>query len=400
MKFLKNYKFTIILLISIVLGSITGIYFEKFSSYISPLGDLFLNMLCTIVVPLVFFTVSSSIANMKSLKKMGKLFKKMFLVFIVTSLIASAVMLISLYIYNPASGVNIELTKGAGEEVNVLSSIVNALSVKDFSEILSKSHMLPLILFAIIFGFAINISEKENKVVSTFLNNSSEAFMKIIKWIMYYAPIGLFAYFAVLTSTYGPEILGSYAKSLIMYFIVSVVYFLVFYTLYVYIGRGKKGIKIFYRNILESVAVSFGTQSSLATLPTNIKAAERMEISEDVRKVTLPVGTALHMEGTSMATILKIFFLLSIFGNGFDTINSVLIALGVAVLSGAVMAGIPGGGLLGEMLIISLYGFPLEAFPIIATIGWIVDAPATTLNACGDLASAMAIDKLIKKRTS
>lgn len=400
MKFLKNYKFTIILLISIVLGSITGIYFEKFSSYISPLGDLFLNMLCTIVVPLVFFTVSSSIANMKSLKKMGKLFKKMFLVFIVTSLIASAVMLISLYIYNPASGVNIELTKGAGEEVNVLSSIVNALSVKDFSEILSKSHMLPLILFAIIFGFAINISEKENKVVSTFLNNSSEAFMKIIKWIMYYAPIGLFAYFAVLTSTYGPEILGSYAKSLIMYFIVSVVYFLVFYTLYVYFGRGKKGIKIFYRNILESVAVSFGTQSSLATLPTNIKAAERMEISEDVRKVTLPVGTALHMEGTSMATILKIFFLLSIFGNGFDTINSVLIALGVAVLSGAVMAGIPGGGLLGEMLIISLYGFPLEAFPIIATIGWIVDAPATTLNACGDLASAMAIDKLIKKRTS
>ncbi len=400
MKFLKNYKFTIILLISIVLGSITGIYFEKFSSYISPLGDLFLNMLCTIVVPLVFFTVSSSIANMKSLKKMGKLFKKMFLVFIVTSLIASAVMLISLYIYNPASGVNIELTKGAGEEVNVLSSIVNALSVKDFSEILSKSHMLPLILFAIIFGFAINISEKENKVVSTFLNNSSEAFMKIIKWIMYYAPIGLFAYFAVLTSTYGPEILGSYAKSLIMYFIVSVVYFLVFYTLYVYIGRGKKGIKIFYRNILESVAVSFGTQSSLATLPTNIKAAERMEISEDVRKVTLPVGTALHMEGTSMATILKIFFLLSIFGNGFDTVNSILIALGVAVLSGAVMAGIPGGGLLGEMLIISLYGFPLEAFPIIATIGWIVDAPATTLNACGDLASAMAIDKLIKKRTS
>lgn len=400
MKFLKNYKFTIILLISIVLGSITGIYFEKFSSYISPLGDLFLNMLCTIVVPLAFFTVSSSIANMKSLKKMGKLFKKMFLVFIVTSLIASAVMLISLYIYNPASGVNIELTKGTGEEVNVLSSIVNALSVKDFSEILSKSHMLPLILFAIIFGFAINVSEKDNKVVSTFLNNSSEAFMKIIKWIMYYAPIGLFAYFAVLTSTYGPEILGSYAKSLIMYFIVSVVYFLVFYTLYVYIGRGKKGIKIFYRNILESVAVSFGTQSSLATLPTNIKAAERMEISEDVRKVTLPVGTALHMEGTSMATILKIFFLLSIFGNGFDTINSVLIALGVAVLSGAVMAGIPGGGLLGEMLIISLYGFPLEAFPIIATIGWIVDAPATTLNACGDLASAMAIDKLIKKRTS
>ena len=102
------------------------------------------------------------------------------------------------------------------------------------------------------------------------------------------------------------------------------------------------------------------------------------------------------MEGSSMAAILKIFFLLSIFGTGFDSIGSIIIALTVAVLSGVVMSGIPGGGLLGEMLIISLYNFPITAFPIIATIGWIVDPPATSINVCGDTASAMLIDKYIK----
>ena len=400
MKFLKNYSFSIILIVSMVLGCLVGVYFEGASTYLKPLGTLFLNMLCTVVVPLVFFTKSSSIANMKSIKKISKILKNMFLVFIVTSLIASVFMLICIYIYNPVKGSNIELVAGTKESVTVLESIVSAFSVSDFNELLSKNHMLPLIVFAIVFGLAVNMTEKENKRITNLLKSISNVFMKIINWIMYYAPIGLFAYFAVLVADYGPEIIGSYAKSLIMYFIVCVLYFLIFYTVYSYIGGGKKGVKRFYKHILSPVLVSFGTQSSLATLPTNLKAAKEIGISEDVRNVTLPVGATIHMEGSSMGAILKIFFLLSIFGTGFDSFGSILIALGVAVLSGVVMSGIPGGGLLGEMLIISLYGFPLEAFPIIATLGWIIDPPATTMNACGDTASAMIIDKLTLKETS
>ncbi|MBQ3142279.1 MAG: dicarboxylate/amino acid:cation symporter [Bacilli bacterium] len=396
MKYLKNYKFSIILIISITLGCLSGVYFKDFSSSISPLGDLFLNMLCTVVVPLVFFTISSSIANMKSIKKINKILRKMFLIFIVTSLIASIFMLLAIYIYNPVEGSNIKLVEGTKESVNVFSSIVSAISVNDFSEILSKNHMLPLIIFTICFGLAVNLTEKEDKRISSFLKKMSDVFMRIVKWIMYYAPIGLFSYFAVLVSTYGPEIIGSYAKSLIMYFIVCVLYFLIFYTIYAFISDGKNGVKKFYRYILEPILVSFGTQSSLATLPTNMKAAEEIGISEDVRNVTLPVGATIHMEGSSMAAILKIFFLLSIFGTGFDSFGSIIIALTVAVLSGVVMSGIPGGGLLGEMLIISLYNFPITAFPIIATIGWIVDPPATSINVCGDTASAMLIDKYIK----
>lgn len=399
MKFLKNYKFSISLIIAIILGCLVGVYVDGASEYLKPLGTLFLNMLCTIVVPLVFFTISSSIANMKSVKKISKILKNMFLVFIITSLVASLFMLICIWIYNPVS-TNIELAAGTKESVTVLESLVNAFSVSDFNLLLSKSHMLPLIVFAIIFGLAVNITEKENKRVSKMLKSISDVFMKIINWIMYYAPIGLFAYFAVLVADYGPEIIGSYAKSLIMYFIVCVLYFLVFYTVYAYIGGGKKGVKRFYKHILSPVLVSFGTQSSLATLPTNLKAAKEIGISEDVRNVTLPVGATIHMEGSSMGAILKIFFLLTIFGTGFESVGSILIALGVAVLSGAVMSGIPGGGLLGEMLIISLYSFPLEAFPIIATLGWIIDPPATTMNACGDTASAMIIDKLVKKEAS
>ena len=127
-----------------------------------------------------------------------------------------------------------------------------------------------------------------------------------------------------------------------------------------------------------------------------MECAENLRIDKDVAKTTLPIGATMHMEGSAMASILKIAFLFGIFGKSFTGLDTYLIAILIAVLSGVVMSGIPGGGLIGEMLIVSLYGFNLEAFPIIATIGWIVDPPATTLNVVGDITSSMLIEKHVE----
>ena len=123
-----------------------------------------------------------------------------------------------------------------------------------------------------------------------------------------------------------------------------------------------------------------------------------MDIPKDIREVTLPIGTTMHMEGSSMGSILKIAFLFSIFNMSFAGIDTYLIAIFIAVLSSIVMSGIPGGGLIGEVLIVSLYGFPLDAFPIIATIGWLIDPPATCINVSGDTISSMLITKLVDKK--
>lgn len=397
-KFLKNYRFPIILLTSIIIGSIIGIIFKEDAQVLKPLGDLFLNMLYTIVVPLVFFTISSSVANMLNMKRLGKILRKTFLVFVVTSFIASLFMLIVLFFIDPVGKENIILEVGDKiENMNIFDQLVSAVTVNDFKDIISRSHMLPLIIFSLVFGICVNLVEKDDKRISKGLETLSQAMMKIIKAIMYYAPIGLCAYFANLIGEFGPALLGSYAKTTILYIIMSIIYFIVAYTIYTYIARGKKGVKQFYKFILPSLVTSLATQSSLATLPTNLESAADMGVKKDVREVVLPIGSTMHMEGSSMAAVLKIVFLFSVFNMPFTGISTYLLALLVAILSGVVMSGIPGGGLIGEMLIVSLYNFPPSAFPIIATIGWIVDPPATALNVVGDIPTAMLVEKGVEE---
>ncbi len=392
----KKYILPIILLFSILIGSLLGVIFKEDILVIKPLGDIFLNLLFTIVVPLVFFTISSSIANMGNLKKLSKILRSTFLVFVITSAIAALFMLGAVILSDPASGANIVLEPGTEATLEIGEQIVKAITVSDFSLILSKNNMLPLIIFSALFGIGVAMVGEKGKKLAESLNTISLVMMKVIKVIMYYAPIGLCAYFAALIGEFGPNLLGSYAKSMLIYYGLSIAYFLIFYTLYAYIAGGKKGVKKFYRNIFSPFITSLATQSSLASLPTNIDAAANMRISKDVREVTLPIGATMHMEGSSMGSILKIAFLFSIFGFSFTGIDTYLIAILIAVLSAVVMSGIPGGGMIGEMLIVSLYGFPLSAFPIIATIGWLIDPPATSLNVCGDIASTMMIEKMVE----
>ena len=395
-KLWKTYKFPMILLFSIIVGCIIGIIFGESAMNLKPFGTIFINMLFVIVVPLVFFTISSSISSIKSLKRLGKIFRVMFIVFIITGAISALFMLIGVKIFDPVGNITLTLVEGVKEKIDIGSKIVDMITVSDFNLILSRSSMLPLIVFSIIVGFAVGMVKDESEKISHALELMSKVMMNVIKIVMYYAPIGLCAYFASLVGEYGKEIIGSYARSMVFYYIMSVLYFVIFYTIYSYFARGKSGVKEFFKKIFTPTVTSLGTCSSLASLPSNLACASDLKIDEEVSKTTLPIGATMHMEGSAMAAILKIAFLFGIFGRSFTGFDTYLIAITIAVLSGVVMSGIPGGGLIGEMLIVSLYGFPLEAFPIIATIGWIVDPPATCLNVVGDISSALLIEKHVE----
>ena len=394
--FWKTYRFPLLLLLSVLIGCLLGVILKEDSAILKPFGSVFINLMYTIVVPLVFFTISSSIANMVNLKRLGKILKWVFLIFIITSLVSGLLMLFTLKTIDPVGTATITLEAGESSSVSVGEQIVKALTVTDFSLLLSRSNMLPLIIFSVLFGIGVALVGEKAKNVALSLDSLSKVMMKIVKIIMYYAPVGLCAYFASLIGEFGPNLIGSYARSMGIYYVLCVVYFLVFYTIYAYIAGKKKGIKIFYKNVLTPTATSLATQSSLASLPVNLEAANDMNIPKDIREVTLPIGATMHMEGSSMGAILKIAFLFGIFNQPFTGIDTYLIALLIAVLSAVVMSGIPGGGLIGEMLIVTLYGFPLEAFPIIATIGWLIDPPATCLNVVGDLSSSMIVTRLVE----
>ena len=395
-KFFKSYGFSLIMLISIILGSVVGIIFKEDASILKPFGDIFLNLMFTIVVPLVFFTVTSSIAKMLDLKRLGKIMGCSLFIFVTTCIIAAIIMLIGVKIVSPVDGsILIDATEVV-ENLSIGDRIVEAITVSDFSDILSRSHMLPLIIFSIIVGISISLLKDKGKNITELLDTCSKAMMKAVKIIMYYAPIGLFGYFANLIGTFGTNLIEGYIKSLCIYVVVGILYYLVFYTIYAYIAGGKLGVRKFYKNILNPTAVALATQSSLATLPTNLDSAKKIGIPKDIREVSISIGSSMNMHGSVMSAILKIAFLFAIFGRSFTGFDTYLIAILIAVLSGVVMSGIPAGGLIGEMLIVSMYSFPAGAFAIISTIGIIIDAPATAINVVGNPASAMLISRLVE----
>ena len=213
---------------------------------------------------------------------------------------------------------------------------------------------------------------------------------------MIYAPIGLGAYFASLIGEFGPQLLGAYGRAMIVYYPLCIAYFFIAFAAYTFFAGGKIGMKTYFKNILEPAVTSIATQSSLATMPVNLAAAKRIGVPKDIREIVLPIGATMHMDGTVLSSILKISFLFGIFGQEFSGIGTYGAAILISILGGVVMSGVPGGGLIGEMLIVNMFGFPPEAFPIIATIGFLVDPPATCLNATGDTVVSMIVTRFVE----
>lgn len=393
----KSYRFPILLISSILIGSVLGLVLGEKATVLKPFGDIFLNLMFTAIVPLVFATISSAIGNMMDMKRLGKILGSLLLVFVITGFIAGVVIIFVVTVYPPAAGVQIALEASENlETVKLSDAIVNALTVNDFSSLLSRKNMLPLILFSILFGFCISSCGGKESPIGKWVNNLSDIMMKIINIIMLYAPIGLGAYFANLIGEFGPNLLGAYARAMLVYYPVCFFYFVVFFTLYAYWAGGKEGVRRMWKFILPPAATSIATQSSVATLPVNLEAAKNIGVPKDIREIVLPLGATMHMDGTIFSTLLKIAFLFGIFGKSFTGVGTFASALLIAIMSGVVMSGVPGGGLIGEMLIVSLYGFPSEAFPIIATIGFLVDPPGTCINATGDTIASMMVSKIVE----
>jgi len=388
--FLRAYGFSILLIGAMVLGAIIGILFKEDAVVLKPLGDIFLNLLFTVIVPLVFFSISSSVAAMTNLKRLGKILGLMMLIFVTTGLIASAVMTVAVVLYPPAAGVHIPLpTTVDVHHYKATEQIVRAFTVSDFPSLISKGNMMALIVFSMLTGLATSAVGEKGKPFATFLASANEVMLKLVSFIMYYAPIGLGAYFAYLVGTFGTEMLGSYGRAMAVYYPTSLAYFFVAYTCYAFIAGRASGVKKFWCYIIPPSLTALATGSSMATIPANLQAADNIGVPRDVSEVIIPVGASIHMEGSCLAAVVKIAFLFGVFQTPFSGAGTLLTALGIALLVGAVVSGIPGGGTIGELLILSLYGFPPEAFPLITMIGTLVDAPATMINATGDNVASM-----------
>jgi Na+/H+-dicarboxylate symporter len=215
---------------------------------------------------------------------------------------------------------------------------------------------------------------------------------------MWYAPIGLGALFASLVGEHGAEILGGYARAVAVYYPLSFAYFGGCFSLYAWLAAGRPGVRAFWRAIPTAAVTAFASGSSMASIPANLAASRRIGVPRDIRELVVPVGATIHMDGSSISAIVKIAFLFGVFGLPFSGLDVWGVALVVALLSGVVMSGVPGGGFIGETLIVTLYGFPPEALPLLAVLGTLVDPPATMINSTGDSVAGMLLARWVDGR--
>ena len=408
MKFLKNYASSLILLIAILIGGFLGIILGEKAIIFEPIGNLFLNLIFTLLVPIVFFSISSSIANMESSKRLGKILGTTIIVFAITAIISGIIGVISFKLFNPTNNLdssifnNLLNSTGSIEQENVgiIQKIVSSITVNDFSELLSRNNMLALILFSILIGFATMLSKEDGKPFAAFLKSGSIVTMKMMGLIMYIAPLGLGCYFATVVGQLGSQILGGYIKVFILYIVVSIIYFFGFFTIYAYIAGKKQGVKIFWKNATPPAVTALATCSSAACIPVNIDAAKKMGVSDTLANIVMPLGVNIHKDGSIIGGIFKIMFLFGIFGRDTNNIGTLLMILGVGLLIGAVVGAVPGGGAIGEMLILSIFGFPAESLAIMLVIATIIDAPATLLNSSGNTVCTMMISKFMKENSN
>lgn len=406
-KLLSNYKSTIILLVSIIIGAIVGFIFKEKATVLSPLGDIFLNLLLVVITPLIFLTITTSISKMKSPKRLGKIVGATFLVFIITSIIAVLIGFASTYfikLVKPEDGEKIkqslqettEEETQENEEIGILKRTASLLTVNDFTKLLSKDNIIALLVFSIIFGLAINITGEKAKPVVDFLESANEIINNVVKLIMYYAPIGLGCYFAALVGSFGEMIVVGYLKTFVIYTIVSILYYLIIYSIYAFVAGGKNGIRLYWKNVLPATATALGTCSSAASIPVNIECSKKIGVPEDVAETAIPLGTSFHKDGSIIGSVFKIMFLVCLFGMNVSTGTGILGILAIALVSTLLVTAVPiGGGTISEMLIITMLGCPTAALPILTIIATIIDAPATMLNVVGDTASSMMISKIV-----
>ncbi|MCZ4243196.1 dicarboxylate/amino acid:cation symporter [Pedobacter punctiformis] len=389
---LKNYSGLLWLLAGITVGSIAGLIFGNKIESIKPLGDIFLNLLFTAVIPLVFFAVSSAIANIDRSKKLGRLMMIMVMVFLSTILISAFLTIVATWIFPIHQQLSSSPLPAETEKIqSVGEQMTQLLTVGEFFEIGSRKNMLALIIFSVLVGFSTLYAGEEGEPFKKFLASGNEVMKKLIILIMKLGPIGLGAYFAYQVGVFGPQLFDTYAKALGLYYGVGAFYFVVFFTLYAFISGGFKAIKIFWKNNIVPSLTSVGTCSSIATIPANLDGAAKMGVPAYIANVTIPLGSTLHKDGSSISSIIKIAVVFAIFGKDLVQVDTIILALGITVLVSIVEGGIPNGGYIGELLMISAYQLPPEALPPAMIIGTLVDPMATLLNATGDNVAAMLI---------
>jgi Na+/H+-dicarboxylate symporter len=309
--------------------------------------------------------------------------------------VAAVGSLLFFLVVQPAPGSGLALPPAAAVQApSPLAQLVKTVSVASFADLLTHRAMLPLMLFAAALGLATRQSGERGEPLARVLQSGASVTIRLVDYVMLTAPLGLFAYFAATVSETGAALAGAYLQLFIAYYLFAGAYFVLAFSAYAWLAGGLAGIKRFWAHMLTPSLTALGTCSSMATMPANLEAAPQMGVSRQVGSLVIPVGAVIHKDGSVIGAVAKCLFAISLFR--LELTPTVLVAtVAISILAAVVVSAIPTGGMTAEMVILSAFGFGQEALPLLAVISVIIDPLATLLNATGDNAAAMLVNRVV-----
>jgi Na+/H+-dicarboxylate symporter len=402
--FLKNYGSTLLLLLGLIIGGLLGVVLGENAIVLRPVGNLFLNLIFVLVVPLVFFSVAQSLVVMRKSGVIGKVLGTAVGVFLFMSFAAGIFSYGLMAVWNPFEailGQGGEITFSGGfldENVHIGDALVGAFSVNDFPLLLSRDNLLPLIVFAALFGLAVALLGEKVPVMEKVVHEGGAVIMKMMEMLMKVAPIGIGCYFADTIGELGGQIVGNYLEIFLVVCAASAVCFFVFNTLYALFCRIP--LAQFWKEMIPPSATAAGTCSSAACMPVNMASARKMGVSGQIADGVIPLGTNLHKDGSVITSVAKVLFTLYFFGVTPTGLGAAALIILLSVLESVVIGAIPVGGMTGELLICAVLGVDPAFAATLMIIGTICDIPATLLNATGNLVASVLVQRLTEKKAT
>lgn len=378
------------------LGVIAGLvapYIDFDAQWFKPFGQLFINLVRMVVVPLVFATLVAGAASISDISKLGRVAVKTLIFFFVCTALGTTLGIGLGDIFHPGIGLNLPTEAQSAKEVappGIGQVLMNIVPVNPI-ESMAKGNMLQIIFFAVLVGFSLSICGEKAKIVTQFFNGFAEIMIRMTMIVMLYAPIGVFALMAYTVAAQGIAVLLPLMKLVgLMYVGCILIIVCVYFPCIRFSGIGPIQ---FLKGYSEPLMTAFSTASSAAALSSSLVSVEKMGASRSVSSFAIPLGNTINMDGTAIYMGLVTIFAAEIFGVPMPIDKQLSVVL-MALLASIGTIGVPGSGMIMITMIFTQVGIPLEAVAIVAGVDRILDMARTSVNVMGDATAAIFVSKL------
>ena len=404
----KKLSLPIQILIALILGIAVGLacYFipgggEFTASYLKPFGDIFVNLLKFIVVPVVLFSMIQGIISMEDMKKVGSVGIKTVLYFLATTAIACVIGLVMGSIFKSAGLFPILDTAGAEYEAKEFGGFMQTL-VDIFPSNMwvsfSSANMLQVIVIALFFGGSILASGEKGQLCRNIVDSFYSVIEKLMAFIISLSPIGVFTYMSWVVATQGAEILGSLALVLLCAYIAYIIHAVAVYSFSARVF-GKISPAKFFKDAAAAMIFAFTSASSAATLPVSKECAEKMGADKDIAAFVLPLGATINMDGTAIYQCVATIFLASCAGMDL-TIGQMVLVVVTATLASIGTAGVSGAGMIMLAMVLEAINIPVAYIGLIVAVDRLFDMGRTCLNISGDISCSVCVTQWEAKKAA